>query len=305
MEGESVRIDKLKNVENWGTWKFQVKVLLVANESWDVVTGESLKPQPPRGNDAAILAEHIKEVKKWIKRDGTAQKTIVTTVSNQPLLHIINCSTSKEMWDKLHQVYENKNQASVHMLQRQWYTLEKDPLDGIAAHIARIEALGHRLSVMGEPISEGMIMTKILMTLPTSYQHFSAAWDSTREEDKTLANLASRLTIEEFKMVSQEKQDDSAFASKTSHDKRVKAKSDSKKIFKKTGKCFKCGKEGHWKNECKKKSNNVSQSHSQSEGRGEALIGESFVVTITEGENTVNSWYMDSGASQHMTSRKD
>jgi hypothetical protein len=41
MESELARISKLKNIENWGIWKFQVRVMLNANGSWGVASGKN------------------------------------------------------------------------------------------------------------------------------------------------------------------------------------------------------------------------------------------------------------------------
>lgn len=46
-------------------------------------------------------------------------------------------------------------------------------------------------------VSDSMIITKILLTLPSNLNHFASAWESLSEEQRTLANLTSRLTIEE------------------------------------------------------------------------------------------------------------
>lgn len=51
-----------------------------------------------------------------------------------------------EMWQKLHEIFENQSETAKHMLQQQWYSVGKDPADDIAAHIAKIKDLAHRLS---------------------------------------------------------------------------------------------------------------------------------------------------------------
>lgn len=101
------------------------------------------------------------------------------------------------MWEKLHEVYENKNETSKHMLQKQWFALGKDSKDDMATHIAKIRDFAHRLTALGDQIPDSMIVTKVPMTLPTQYQHFVTAWESASEDQRTLTNLTSRLTMEE------------------------------------------------------------------------------------------------------------
>lgn len=45
-------------------------------------------------------------------------------------------------------------------------------------------------------ISDSMIISKVLATLPEEYGYFASAWDSTVRNNKTLENLTSRLIAE-------------------------------------------------------------------------------------------------------------
>lgn len=194
MDHEIIQITKLKGTENWTTWKFQVCVTLKSNGTWNVINGMETPPERKAGTEAET---HAKETVAWNKSDNVSQRIIATSVEEQPLLYIINCETSKAVWDKLSAVYEQKSEATVHMLLQQWYSLQKNSSDDMATHVSRLEDLAHRLQTMGETIPESIIMTKILMTLPPLYKHFVSAWDFTQAQDCTLANLVSRLSIEE------------------------------------------------------------------------------------------------------------
>lgn len=157
---ELTRIEKLKVLDNWGTWKFQVKVLIQAAEALEIVNGsieiEKLRTSPT-GISSADMAEYRKSIRIWniLDLDSKAQRIIATTVSEQPLLHI-NCHSSKEMWNKFHEVFESKNETVKHIL-RQWYILEKETIDDMTTYIAKIKDLAHRLKVLGG-IYPGMIL---------------------------------------------------------------------------------------------------------------------------------------------------
>lgn len=133
-------------------------------------TFENPGPQTPTTTQADIA-----KIISWRKLDGAARRIIVLTVNENVLVHIINCKTAKEMWEKLHEVYENKNKTSKHMLQKQWFVLGKDPKDDVATHITKIKDLAHRLIALRDQIPDSMIVTKVLMTLSTQYQHFVTA----------------------------------------------------------------------------------------------------------------------------------
>lgn len=85
METEIARIAKLRGIENWAAWKFQVRVTLQSNGSWDAITS-TLPEQDADVNEAT----HNQAVAAWRRKDIKAQRIIATSVEEKPLLHIIN-----------------------------------------------------------------------------------------------------------------------------------------------------------------------------------------------------------------------
>lgn len=87
MEGELIKVNKFKSVEDWNTWKFQVKILMIANEYFGVANASIEKPELLNiQTDAVTRAAYEKELKQWVKLDGVAQKIIVLHVSQGNLL---------------------------------------------------------------------------------------------------------------------------------------------------------------------------------------------------------------------------
>lgn len=282
MEMDSLKIEKLQNVSQWNLWKFQVKIILSSSDVFCVVSGDS--PAPPAADEKYAA---------WLKLDMKAQRVIATTVGQQPLLHILNCKTAKDMWDKLFTVYEQKSNASIHLLQQRFYSYTKDPADGIANHIAKLEEIVQQLKDLKEEISDTMVITKILMTLPANYNHFHSAWESTPDDKKTLDHLRSRLMIEESRIETQSSTDSGeAFMARQG-----KAKSNGRRAnTKKIGKCFKCGISGHWKTNCPKL---------QSSGSKRGEDGDALMCETQGSDDQANQWYLDSGASDHMCNRSE
>lgn len=200
MDSDLFKISKLTDAESWSAWKFQIRVLLNASDVFDVVSGDYEKPVLARlasETEAAAKDKFDVAFKVWKKADSTAQKLIATTVGQQPLMHIMNCNTANEMWLKLLSIYEQKTETSIHILQQKFYAFGKDPTDSIADHISKLEDLVQRLKELKEPVSDSMLITKILMTLPSEYGHFHSAWESTASADRTLQKLSARLMVAE------------------------------------------------------------------------------------------------------------
>lgn len=79
------------------------------------------------------------------------------------------------MWSKLHSVFEQKSETGIHLLQQKFFTFEKNPADDIASFISKVEEIVQQLADLGEKISDSMIVTRILMALPSCYNHFHSA----------------------------------------------------------------------------------------------------------------------------------
>lgn len=278
MDNELARIEKLKGLENWGTRKFQVKILSQAADALEIIDGNIEKPRPPSAAETSSTdsVEYRKNIRAWNVLDSKAQKIIAITVSEQPLLHIMNCQSSREIWNKLHEVFENKNETAKHILQQQWYTLGRETADDMATHIAKIKDLAYRLKMLDEPVSQSdsMIMTKILMTLPSSYQHSNSVGinksgpkDPVKPHSKTHnGGTAEKASRESRKQT---------FAAKTKRRQTQGERESDKPV----GKCFKCGKVGHWKRDCKSKASNanntkIEKSSTKTENRGAAFVGQ-------------------------------
>ena len=188
------------------------------------------------------------------------------------------------------------------MWQQKWFSLGRDAADDIATHIAKIKDIACRLTAFGEPVPNSMVITKILLTLPPSLKHFATAWELTGQDQRTLTNLISSLSMEEIRAAADEGTDNKAFSPNTEQQKFSKGKSE-----KKPGECYNCGRPGYWKNECRstKKVSKQDEPGADGEGRGSAFVGSIVAAHTVLSEEHLEKWFMDSGASLHMSPRRD
>lgn len=189
-----------------------MKIILEAAQLFKVVSGELRKPV--RGEEGDGNFEH--NLKEWETKEIQAKMMISTSVGDQPLSYIMGCETSEDMWKKLNGIYEQNSKFQIHLLQQRFYAYNK---------------------------METHDMPQILVTLPSAYNHFHSAWESTSEENKTLEHLSNRLIMEETRLKLQQNQ-----SSKPSFNREYKRIVDSQ-----NRKCYNCGKFGHISRDCKGK----------------------------------------------------
>lgn len=289
------------NGDNWTTWKFQTQIILKSKGLFDIITGKTKKPETDTNGD-------------WAKKDANAQEIIAVRMEEKPLTHIISCQTACEMWDKLMSIFEQKSQVSIHLLQQRFFSLEFKE-GSVAGFISQLEEIQSNLKQLGEEISDKMVMTKILMSLPDYLKHFVSAWESTESAKQTLKELTSRLLIEEERI----KQNEHVVAL-------AAGKMDNK--GQKEIKCFSCNRVGHIIRNCPNKRRNNSKKYcpyckkqghvikecwfkKRKEGNSDE-VSNAFITSVKIGSDsksialfgdasfTTTDWCLDSGASDHM-----
>ncbi|UYV80787.1 Transposase [Cordylochernes scorpioides] len=162
-----------------------------------------------------------------------------------------------------------------------------NPNDNIATHISKVETLAQQMKDL--------------------------AWDSVSSEEKTLENLTARLLKEEslqdhwdssgnFKpdnalmTFSKFNRNSTASNKQQQHQQSIKDK-------KKNTHCGYCKKKGHWWKECyKRKEEQKGQQPSSSARDDSCAFSAETSAFLAE---TKDSWIADSGATDHMTSRRE
>uniref|UniRef100_A0A1Y1LCN3 Endonuclease n=1 Tax=Photinus pyralis TaxID=7054 RepID=A0A1Y1LCN3_PHOPY len=297
MEKATISVNKLEGATNWNVWKFQLRVLLKGQGLFEVVDGTVQKP------------ENVEEKKKWIEKDAKAQSIIVNRLSESAMLHVITCESACEMWKQLLSIYEKRSTVSVHLVQQRFFAFKYGG-ESMSVHVAKLQEISNELKQLGQEVSEQMLMTKLLMSLPQEYKYFVSAWESVAEDNQKLDELIGRLLMEEDRMKNQEECTTSALAAKSR-----------KKEFR----CHHCGKEGHIKKFCKSRNSEGKTTlscyfckkpgHKISECRYRMLKDKgcdngreksnAFVVSAMNCKSSSGTWLVDSGASEHMCYERD
>ena len=183
----------------------------------------------------------------------------------------------------------------------------------------------YQLKAHGESVSDSMMITKILMTIPPKYNHFLSAWDSTDAAHKTLENLASRLMMEERRVEAQDNAQDSAVVASSAakgrrnfrgrggrgrqnyapRNENTRDRKDARNIV-----CFICNKKGHIKVDCwfnpENPNNKLGDREKSTEENGLIAIDvdEALINAERREDARDESWILDSGASKHISSEK-
>ena len=81
--------------KNWNIWKFQVRLTQGTNGLMGIIDGTQGKP----GANA-----EAKVVDAWVSKYIKAQHIIVMRLTDNVIVHVLNCISASEIWKKLHTV---------------------------------------------------------------------------------------------------------------------------------------------------------------------------------------------------------
>ncbi|XP_077263809.1 uncharacterized protein LOC143898304 [Temnothorax americanus] len=232
------------------------------------------------------------------------------------------------LWQKLNGLYGDTTEDAKQRYWQQFYEFRISDGEPVATQIEKFETICRKPADADETVSEAAIMSKLLSSLPTWYSAFRMAWECTAKAEQKKENLIARIIREDKRLTSAEeevsslalqvknlqvksKKQSKAADSDQHGKKKVSVKTIEK--LKKKRPCNYCKEVGHWYRECKKrladKEENEKKKDSnekkKDEESGSAYTSDISVFFLETTDKDDSVWLADSGASMHMTSRRD
>jgi hypothetical protein len=112
-------VKKLNN-NNYNSWSTCLMSYLQGQDLWEVVNGSDTA-SPLREDQNGIL-------KKWKVKAGKALFVLKTTVEEEVLEHIRDCTTPKEAWDTLVTLFSKKNDSKLQLLENELLSVSQRDL---------------------------------------------------------------------------------------------------------------------------------------------------------------------------------
>jgi len=283
----STRIETLSK-DNYDTWRIQVEALLVKNDTWQYVSGE--KPQPVITGESSSRITYD----RWIAEDRKAKSDLILCISPSELKHARNCTTSREIWERLETVYASKGPARKAALLKQLIQSRMKEGDDVRTHVMTFYDIVDKLQAMGIEINGDLLTIMLLYSLPSSFENFRCAIES-RDHLPDAESLRVKI-IEEYdsrKQKAAEKDSNALIAKQFSRPADTPNKTKNNPHVRTRYKCNKCNKFGHKASVCYSKKNTKDQNVALSEES-------SFNAFQADTLRNVEQWCLDSGSTSHL-----
>jgi gag-polypeptide of LTR copia-type/Domain of unknown function (DUF4219) len=170
---------------NYNNWSIQIKVLLGAQDVWDVVETGITQPE----NDASHTLQQVKLQKEKVVKDKAALYILYQAVDEAGFEKIAGAVTSKEAWETLQTAYRGADwvkQMRFQVLRGELESMKMENFERVSDYITWVQMVSNQMKRNGESLAESRLVEKILRSLTYTFENVVCVI----EESKNLAELS-------------------------------------------------------------------------------------------------------------------
>lgn len=325
-------------------WSMLMENFLRSKEYWDLVeTGYDV---PEEG--VTLTTQQQQKLDEQKLKDMKVKNYLFQAIDRTILETILQKDTSKNIWDSLKKKYQGSarvKRAQLQALRKSYENLEMKNGESVHEYFARTMTIANNMRIHGDKLGDGAIVEKILRSLAPKFNYIVCSIEESKNtEDMSIDELESSLVVHEQQLnrgnTERGNTEEHALSLVESSRSRGRGRGRSQwrgrggrgtrdggrqhHNFKRddvyshnrgrgTGdksntECYRCGKYGHYRNECYSKMPYNKEKEEKSnfaESKEESTEEETLLMAFHAAEETDSEvWYVDTGASNHMSGSK-
>ena len=273
--------------KNYGDWKFWMQNFLIDAGLWRCVSpkeGQTVDPDL----DLRALA-----------KINLSLKPCSTRVTKK-------CQTAKAAWDALRGEYESTALVRLIGLYSSLFKTNFENFPSMQQYVDHILSIAEQLESIGQPFQDNVVGGIILGGLPDQYRPLILGIQGSKQ-DTTVEFVKSLLlqdSVKELGASTTSVATHSAFSMGRSQMSRSHKGMSQMKSKPKGPRCFECNRFGHIRSQCEKVKVKPHK-NSANANFGAVSAQTNFSVSLVQPTSMNDDWYLDSGATVHLTSRLD
>lgn len=283
----------------------------------------------PAQLDITATEEQVKKYKEkndlYRKANSYAKSMITSSVTDEVYQKIMDKETVYDAWEALKQQFEATSKDQLFKICSDIFAFSWTPED-VSTHIAKLKSLWNELNSGlkakdENALSDLILVCKTLHILPRNFETFRSSWMLlTKNTEKTFDELTMQLCMfernfrktDENNKIAQE-----ALVVKSSKQPSQYNKENQNRFNNRSRKediCNYCKKKGHWVKTCKKwiadgrpaKNKTAGNAQSPQSNVLETQVALfSICNEVCTAETNAMDWWIDNGATKHVTNRSD
>lgn len=215
------------------------------------------------------------------RKEEKALSRIILSLDKSTYPHVMQASTAKEAWIALETAFEDKGLHRRLRLLRSLCSIKLQNFPDMEGYVNEVMTLSQQLLSIGKPLDDEFLGVIMLQGLTEDYEPMVMA----------LENSGVEITAD---FVKTKLLQDKKWYNGQTHETALVLKGKPQK----SAWCWNCKQKGHYKNQCPHKHNDSKvQHHNKFSNKSKALI-----VSTRESKD---AWFIDSGASSHMTGSRE
>ncbi|XP_074345106.1 uncharacterized protein LOC141684164 [Apium graveolens] len=308
---------------NYGNWSIQMKVLLGSQDIWDLV--ESGYTEPDAAAEVGLSNDQKSILKETRKRDKKALFLIIQGVDESTFEKISEAKTSKQAWEILQKSFQGVKKVKkvrLQVLRGEFENLKVKSSENIGEFVTRLKTVTNEMKRNGESLDDVRVMEKLLRSLTRKFDYVVTSVEESKDLSKiSIDELVGSLQAHEQRM---DQYDDASHLEKALQSKvSIGDSSGSNGSVRGRGGFrggYRSGR-GHGRQSFNRGQNSEGYQPSgrsqnfRGRGRGgfqqraakeDKDVGTAMFLTYKgDEERKKNVWYLDLGASNHMTGHKE
>lgn len=260
--GKEYEIEKLRGSENYLDWVFAIQNYLAVKSLSDCITS------PAKEKDETKLIQ--------------CKAILVLNIDSKLYKYVRSCDTALEVWTSLKNKYEETGTCRRITLLQSLVSCKLENYDSVAEFTSDIVELSQKLNGIGFEVSDMWLGAILLAGLPSDYKPFIMGLQASGAKLEPNVIIAQ---LEDFE--NNEKKGEALFTRNKGKKGKVNKHRDAT--------CDHCNKKGHIQKNCFAYKKLMKE---ESTPKGNAH--NAFCAFLST-DSQQNSWYLDSGASSHMT----
>ncbi|KAK1406537.1 hypothetical protein QVD17_41940 [Tagetes erecta] len=194
-------------VSEFQSYEVRHREILSKNQLWFVASSsqgcvdsiwitQDGKPTPVPSKDSSGTSKNDEE---WEDLDLRAASAIRLCLEKNVLENVHGISTSKDLWEKLEQLYQGKDILNRLYLKEQFHTLRMDGETTILDHLSVLNNIMAKLEAIGVKVEDKDKSLRLILSLTSSYEHMMPILMYGKETSK-YADVFEKLLSEEKRL---------------------------------------------------------------------------------------------------------